>query len=160
MVGRDGKIPNYFLSVCSCCFCGGGGLFLFVFFIFCRGGLSIGTDLVFWPGLRDSFVSQNPRKFHASHSLRQTLVCAYTLWLNFNLLHNSLWITFPTLSYLVLYSYVLGCSIQLLYDWPFYRFPSHDLHFFSCCVLTIFALIKSVLLLLKRISFSLKLSFF
>ena len=45
------------------------------------------------------FVSQNSREIYASHVPEQIIcLCIYHLiiWLNFNFLHNSQWITFPT----------------------------------------------------------------
>ena len=53
------------------------------------------------------FVSQNPRGVCVCHSPGQMLGYAYTIcskWSNFNFLQNSLWITLPTRSCLVLYS--------------------------------------------------------
>ena len=65
--------------------------------------------LVVWSRLSDPFVSRNPREVCASHSSGQILVCALyhlSTWSNnFNLLRNSLGITFPTQSCLVLRSF-------------------------------------------------------
>ena len=52
--------------------------FSFLFF----GGGWISSGLVSWPGWGDPFVSQNHRKFKASHWLGRILVCAYTISLN------------------------------------------------------------------------------
>ena len=58
--------------------------------------------------------SQNHKSIDASHSRGLVLVCAYNslvIWSNFNLLHNSMWITFPTQSCITLYTF---CAIWLL----------------------------------------------
>ena len=52
--------------------------------------------LAFLPKLGDLFVTQTPREFCASHFAGQS---------NFNFLHNSQWITFPTQSCVLLYSF-------------------------------------------------------
>ena len=41
----------------------------------------LSLDQVFWLELGEPFVSQNLRKFYASYSLGQILVCAYIIWL-------------------------------------------------------------------------------
>ena len=62
--------------------------------------------LVFWPGLGDSFISQNPREFVSFSETYSDLYIYYLIaWSNFNLWHNSQWITFSTQLYLVLYSF-------------------------------------------------------
>ena len=74
---------------------------------------SLSRDLVFWPGLGDLFVSQNPRELCASFSKTNSKLCIYHLfvWSNFNFLHNSQWITFSAQSCLVLHSFKLICWI-------------------------------------------------
>ena len=65
-------------------------------------------SLVFVLRFGDLSGSQNPREFYALHFLWQILTWAYNIffvWSNFNPLHNSQLITFPTQSCLVLYSF-------------------------------------------------------
>ena len=93
MVSRDSKVDNFANS-----------LFFFFFFFFCWLLLC----LVFWPRLGDSSVCQSPKGVCVCHSLGQVLGCAYTIcrvWSNLNFLHISQWITLPTQSCLVLYSF-------------------------------------------------------
>ena len=80
-------------------------LFFFsLFFFFSFFFFSFLYYLVFWQGLDDMFVSQNPRRFHISFSRIDSGFCIYHLvvWLNFNFLNNSQWLTFPIHSCLVL----------------------------------------------------------
>ena len=53
-------------------------------------------DLLAWISL---FISQSPREFYAFHFQGQILVCAYIIYykVKFKFLHNSQWISFPTL---------------------------------------------------------------
>ena len=88
-----------------------------------------------------------PENF-TSNFLGWILVCRYAIlilivWLNFNLLHSSQLITYPTQSCLVLCSL---CSIYLC-DSLFHLLP-HDLHKLFCCVLSINDLIYLVLMAL------------
>ena len=73
-------------------------------------------DLVVWPRLDDPFESQNPSVVCASHSLGQILGCTYTICSlsNFNFLHSSRWITLPTQSCLVLYSFCANLLHSLI----------------------------------------------
>ena len=76
-----------------------GGLFFFCLW---------SQGLVILLGLDNQFVSRNPTKIHASHSLEWILFfCRYhwVVWSNFNFLPNSQWITWPT---------VMSGFIQLL----------------------------------------------
>ena len=59
------------------------------------------------PRLGDPFISQNPRSFYVSFFRTDSRLCIYHLflWSNFSLLHSSQWITLPTRSFLVLYSF-------------------------------------------------------
>ena len=43
------------------------------------GSLFCLVNYLYWPRLGDLFVSQNPREFHAPHSLGEILVCSYTV---------------------------------------------------------------------------------
>ena len=70
----------------------------FLSFRFVGGPLGQQNELalVFWSGLGDPFVSQNPREFYTSHS--DLCMWHLELWSNFNFLHNSLRIAFPLIS--------------------------------------------------------------
>ena len=78
-------------------------------------------------------------------------LCIYHLfvWSNWNFLHISQWITLPTQSCLVLYSF---CA-NLLHSFIMWLIVSslslHSLHLLFCCVLSILALIWLVLMALS-----------
>ena len=83
------------------------------------------------------------RSLCVSFSRTDSRLCIYHLfvWSNFNFLHNSQWITFPTQSCLVLYSFCVNL-LNSLYMWlvvsslkPYY------LHLLFCCVLSIIIII-------------------
>ena len=59
-------------------------------------------------------ISKSKKILRVSFSRTDSSLCMYYLLVlsNFNLLYTSKWITFPTLSCLVLYSFVLICSIH------------------------------------------------
>ena len=83
--------------------------------------------LIVWPRLGDPFVSQNPWGFFESHSPGQILgllVCS-----NFTFLHNSMWITFPTHSCLILYSF---CTNSLVTWLIVSSLSLHNLHLIFC----------------------------
>ena len=68
------------------------------------------------------------------------------IWSNLNFLHKSKWITLPTLSCLVLYSFcanLLHSLIMWLIGWSL---SPHNLHLLFCCVLSILALIWLVVM--------------
>ena len=68
-----------------------------IFFFFLLIDITSGC-LVVWSGFGDRFWSQSPRRFHAFNFQVWIQVCVYTVWKkgkNFNLLHNSQWITAP-----------------------------------------------------------------
>ena len=79
----------------------------------------------------------------------------YVLWIrhlfagsNFNFLHNSQWITLPTQSCLVLYSFC-DSLLHSFIMWLIVSFLSpHNLHLLFCCVLSILTLIWLVLMAL------------
>ena len=82
-----------------------------------------------------------------SFSRTDTGSCIY-VWSNLNFLHNSQWITLPTQSCLVLYSFCANLLHSLIM-WLMVSFRSlHNLHLLFCCVLSIFALIWLVLMML------------
>ena len=67
------------------------------------------------------------------------------VWPNFNFLHISQWITLPTQSCLLLYSFCANLR-HLLSKWLMVPSLSpHSLHLLFCCVLSILALIGLVL---------------
>ena len=73
--------------------------------------------LVIFPRLGDLFESQNSKDVCASDSLGRISGCAYTtfVWSKLNILHNSKWITFPTQSCLVLYSFCVNLQHSLIW---------------------------------------------
>ena len=90
-----------------------------------------------------SFVSQNPREVCVSFSITDSRLCIYHLfvWSNFNFLHKSLWITLPTQSCLVMYSFCANLLCSLIM-WLIVSSQSpHNLHMLFCCVSSILALI-------------------
>ena len=62
----------------------------------------------------------------------------FFVWSDLNFLYNSQWITFPTQSYLVLYSFCTNL-LHLFIMWLIIS-PPHNLHQLFCCILSIFAL--------------------
>ena len=77
-------------------------------------------------------------------------LCIYHLvvWSNFNLLHNSQWITFPTQSYLLLYSF-FASLLHLLIMWLIISSLSpYNLHLPFYCILLTFALVCLILMVL------------
>ena len=96
MVSRDSKVHNF-------------ASFLFFFFWWLLYGL------VVWPRLGNPFVCQSPSGVCISFYWTDAGLCIYHLfvWSNLNFLLNSQWITLPTQSYLVLYSFCANL-LQLL----------------------------------------------
>ena len=82
-----------------------------------------------------------------SHSLG---LCIYHLFVrpNFNLLHNSQWITFLTQSCLIFYS-LCACFLRSLIMWfTVSSLSPHNLYLLFCRVLLIFALMYLVIMVL------------
>ena len=125
MVSRDSKV-HYFANFLFCCW--------------------LLQSLVVWPRLGDPFVSQHPIGVCVSHSPGQMLDCAYTICLYSNFLHNYQWITLPTQSCLVLYSFCANLLHSFIMWLMFSSLSQHNLHLQFCCVLSILALIWSVLI--------------
>ena len=77
-------------------------------------------------------------------------LCVYHLfvWLNLNFLHISQWITLPTQSCLVLYSFYANLLHSLIVWLIVSSVSLHSLHLLFCCVLSILALIWLVLTVL------------
>ena len=82
-------------------------LFFVVFFFFVLFFCWLSNGLVDWPRLGYPFVYQNPRGVCMSHFL-------LFVWSNFSFLHNSQWISLPTKSYLVLYSFCANLLHSLI----------------------------------------------
>ena len=77
-------------------------------------------------------------------------LCIYHLfvWSNLNFLRISQWITFPTQSCLVLYSFCANLLHSLIMWLMVSSLSPHSLHFLFCCVLSILALLWLVLMAL------------
>ena len=97
--------------------------------------------LVFWSALGALYLSQNSRELFLSHFPRQHLV----LWTNYNFLHSSQWINFPTLLCVALYS----CCIRLMHlfiMWLKVLFLSlYNRYLKICWAISVFALTYLVL---------------
>ena len=72
-------------------------------------------------------------------------ICHLFVWSNFNFLHISQWITLPTQSCLVLYSYSANLQHSLIMWLMVSSLSPHSLHLLFCCVLSILALMWLVL---------------
>ena len=93
------------------------------------------------------YISKSQRIVCVSFSRMDSGFCRYHLvvWSNFNFLHDSQWIAFPTLSCLVLYS-LCACLLHSFIMWLIVSSLSpHILHWRFCYVLSIVALIWLVL---------------
>ena len=67
------------------------------------------------------------------------------IWSNSNFLHNSLWITFPTQSYLVLYTFCVNLLHSLIIRLIISSLSPQNLHLQFCCVLSILVLTQCLL---------------
>ena len=76
--------------------------------------------------------------------------CIYHLfvWSNLNFLHSSEWITLPTQSFLVLYSFCANLLHSLMMWWLVSSLSPHGLHLLFCLFLSILALIWLILMAL------------
>ena len=129
MVIRDSKVVNFANS------------------LFCSCWLLIRSGEVFWLKLGGPCVCQSPIRVYVSFSWTDAGLCIYHLlvWSNLNFLHISQWITLPTQSCLVLYSFC-GNLLHSFIMWLIVSSRSpHSLHLLFCCVLSILALIWLVL---------------
>ena len=94
-------------------------------------------------------------KFHRSlcESFSRTGagLCIYYMfvWSNWNFLHISQWITLPTQSCLVLYSFCANLLHSLIMWLIVSSLSLHSLHLLFCCVLSILALIWFILMALS-----------
>ena len=110
----QGIYPSFhFLSLLLCGQPGQQSQQFCKFSIFCW--LLLG--LFIWPRLGILFVCRNPKRTDVG-------LCKYHLfiWAKINFLHNSKWITLPSHSCLVLYSFCAICCICLC-DWAFRLSP-------------------------------------
>ena len=95
-------------------------------------------------------MSKSHRSLCVSFSRTDTRLYIYHLfvWSNLNFLHISQWITLPTQSSPVLYSFCANLQ-HLLIMWLAVSFlSSHSLHLLFCCILSILTLIWLVLMAL------------
>ena len=118
-------------------------LVLFFLLIVIRSGLLT--------GIRWSLcMSKSHRSLCVLFSWTGAELCIYHLfgWSNFNLLHISQWITLPTQSCLVLYSFYANLLHSLIMWLIVSSLSPHSLHLLFCCVLAILALMWLVLMAL------------
>ena len=96
-------------------------------------------------------ISKSHRSLCKSFSRTGAGLCIYHLfvWSNWNFLHISQWITWPTQSYLALYSFCANLLHSLIM-WLIVSFLlPHSQHLLFCCVLSILAFIWLVLMALS-----------
>ena len=96
------------------------------------------------------YISKSQWSLCMSFSRRDSGLYIYYLfvWLNFNFLHNSQWITLPTQSCLVLYSFWANLQHYFIIWLVVSSLSPHNLHLLFCCVLSILALIWLVIVAL------------
>ena len=96
-------------------------------------------------------MSKSHRSLCVSFSWTGAGLCIYHLfvWSNFNFLHISQWITLPTQSCLVLYSFCSNLLHSLIMWLLVLSLSPHSLHLLFCCVLSILTLIWLVLTVLS-----------
>ena len=116
---------------------------LFFLLIIIRSGLLAGIR---W----SVYMSKSHRGLCVSFSRTDAKLCIYHLlvWSNLNFLHISLWITMPTESCLVLYSFCANLLHSLIMWLMVSSLSPYSLHLLFCWVLSILALILLLLLLL------------
>ena len=113
------------------------------------------------------WMSKSQRSLCMSFSRTNVKLCIYHLfvWSNLNFLHNFKWITLPTQSCLVLYSFYANLLHSLNMWLIVLSLSPHNLHLLFCCILSIFFFDMngpySVVLCCyqERFCFSLKVSF-
>ena len=95
-------------------------------------------------------MSKSHRSLCLSFSRTAAGLCIYHLfvWSNFNFLHISRWITLPTQSCLVLYSFCANLLHSLIMWLMFLSLSPHNLHLLFWCILSILTLIWLVLMVL------------
>ena len=101
--------------------------------------------------IKGSVCMSKPQKnLYVSFSRTGTRLCIYHwfVWTNFNFLHNFQWMTMPTKSYLVLYSFYANLLHSLIMWLIVSSLSLHNLHLQFCSVLSYLALIWLVLMAL------------
>ena len=123
MVSRDCKVPNFASS-------------LFLLLIIIRSGLLAEIRWSVW-------MSKSHRSLCLSFSRTGAGLCIYHLlvWSNLNFLYISQWITLPTPTCLVLYSFCANLLHSLIMWLMISSLSPHSLHLQFSCVLYILALI-------------------
>ena len=119
-------------------------LFYFIFLlIIIRSGLRVEIR---W----SVCISKSHRSLCVSFSRTGSGLCIHHLlaWSDLNFLHISQWITLPTQSCLVLYSFCANLLHSLIMWLMVPSLSPHSLHLLFCCVLSILALIWLVLMAL------------
>ena len=93
-------------------------------------------------------VSKSQRRLCVSFSWTGAGLCIYHLlvWSNLNFLHISQWITLPTQSYLVLYSFCANLLHSLIMWLIVSSLSPHSLHLLFCWVLYLLLLLLSIYL--------------
>ena len=88
-------------------------------------------------------MSKSCRSLCVSFSWTDAELCIYHLfvWSNLKFLHISLWITLPTKSCLVLYSFCANLLYSLIMWLMVSSLSSHSLHWLFCCVYSRFDMI-------------------
>ena len=105
------------------------------------------------------YISKSQRRLCISFSRVDSGLCIYHLfvWSNLNFLHNSQWITFPTQSCLVFYSFCINWLHSLIMWLIVSSLSPHNLYLVFCCTLSIFAftqfLLHCSMLILEDIEF-------
>ena len=122
VVSRDSKVDNFASS-----------LFLLIII---RSGFLVGIR---W----SVCMLKSHRSLCVSFSRTGAGLCIYHLfvWSNLNFFHISQWITLPTLSCLVLYSFCANLRHSLIIWLMVSSLSLHSLHLLFCCVLSILAMI-------------------
>ena len=93
-------------------------------------------------------ILKSQRRLCVSFSRTESGLCIYHwfVWSNFNVLHNSQWITLPTQSFLGLYSFCANLLHSLIMLLIILSLSLHNLHLLFCCVLSTLAFISLLLL--------------
>ena len=131
LVSRDSKVDNFLL------------FFFFFLLIIIRSGLLAETR---W----SVCMSKSHRSLCVLFSRTSTGLCIYYLfvWSNLNFMLISQWITLPTQSFLVLYSFCANLLHSLIMWLTVSSLSPHSLYLLFCWVLSMLALIWLVLIAL------------
>ena len=114
----------------------------------------INTRSDFFVGVRWSVcISKLPRILFSKWTRTDSGLCRHHLLgrPNFNLLHNSQWITFPIQSYLFMLFFCASLQHSLLIWLTISSMSPHNLHLLFFCVLSTFALLLSLFLLTSAV---------